>query len=433
VNSPDSDSHPGRLVASRALVVLASVAIMLALVVAYARQAAVDSDQFAHRATVALHDDSVRSLIAQQVTDELVLKNEEDLLAARPIIESVASEIVGGRAFTSLFRKAVRDLHRALFKRDPNTVTLTLTDVGTVLAAALEQVRPALADELQSTERVELVRSDIGSVSVTLADIAETVELLALFLLVLSLALVAGAIAIAPDRRQAVVELGVGAAVAGVVLVVAYSVARSIAVDHVEGPDEQAAARAVWQAFLGDLRTASWILAVSGAAVAAAAASLIKPAQFGEPLRVAANWVAREPRRPALRVLRGVAFVAAGIAVLVDRNGFSPCCSRSSSGSCTARRSTRRGSPSRRARGRSAGAGLPRRWPRPCSSLSSWRSSSAAAAPRRPRPRRDPATAAWSCASGASITSRCRPPTTRCPCRCRAGTRRSRSGRSSTS
>ena len=189
-----------------------------------------------------------------------------------------------------------------------------------MLAAALEQVRPALADELKATERVELVKSDIGSLSATLADVAETVELLALFLVLLSLVLVAGAIAVAPDRRQVVVELGVGAAVAGVLLVVAYSVARGVAVNHVQGPDEQAAARAVWQAFLGDLRTAAWILAVSGAAVAAAAASLIKPAQFGEPLRVAANWVSREPRRPALRVLRAAAFVAAGIAVLVDRN-----------------------------------------------------------------------------------------------------------------
>jgi hypothetical protein len=194
-----------------------------------------------------------------------------------------------------------------------------LTDVGTVLAAALEQVRPALADTLQSTQRVELVTSNVGSLSATLADVAETVELLALFLLLLSLALVAGALVVAPDRRQAAVELGVGAAVVGVLLVVAYSVARSIAVDHVQGPDEQAAARAVWHAFLGDLRTAAWILAISGAAVAATAASLIKPAQFGEPLRAAASWVSTEPRRPALRVLRSAAFVAAGIAVLVER------------------------------------------------------------------------------------------------------------------
>ncbi len=300
--------------------VLASIAIVLALVAAYARHAAVNSDQFANRATVALRDDSVRSLIAQKLTDEVVLKNQADLIAARPIIESVASDVVGGRAFTNLFRKAVRDVHRALFKRDKNTVTLTVADVGAVLAAALEQVRPELARKLQSTERVELVERNIGSLSATLANIAERVQLLAVLLLVLSLVLVAGALLLAPDRRQAVVELGVAVAAAGVLLVVAYSVARSLAVDHVDGPDEQAAARAVWDAFLGDLRTAAWILAACGVVVAAAAASLIEPRPFGEPLRVVGRWLGTEPRRPVLRVLRGVAFAAAGVVVLVERD-----------------------------------------------------------------------------------------------------------------
>jgi hypothetical protein len=309
-----------RQLAARVLVVLASLAIVLALVAAYARQAAVNSDQFANRATAALRDDSVRSLIAQKLTDEVILKNQADLLAARPIIESVAADVVGGRAFTNLFRKAVRDVHRALFKRDRNTVTLTVADVGAVLAAALEQVRPELAQKLRSTERVELVERNIGSLSATLADIAERIQLLAVLLLLLSLALVAGALFLTPDRRQTVVELGVGAAVGGVVLVVAYSVTRSLAVEHVDGPDAQAAARAVWDAFLGDLRTAAWILAASGVVVAAAAASLIEPRPFGEPLRAAGRWLATEPQRPALRVLRAAAFVAAGVVVLVERD-----------------------------------------------------------------------------------------------------------------
>jgi hypothetical protein len=103
-------------------------------------------------------------------------------------------------------------------------------------------------------------------------------------------------------------------------LLVAYSVARQVAVEHVQGPDEQAAARAVWDAFLGDLRTAAWIVAACGAVVAAAAASLVKPRPFGRPLRVAADWLASEPRRPAFLVLRGVTFVAAGVVVLVARD-----------------------------------------------------------------------------------------------------------------
>ncbi len=300
--------------------VLASLAAVLALVAGYARQTVVDSDQFANRATEALRDDSVQSLIAEKITDEVVLKNEADLVAARPLIESVASGIVGGRAFTELFRKAVADLHRSLFKHDKHTVALTIADVGTVLAAALQQVRPDLADEVGSSERVEVVRDDIGSLSATLVDIAERIRLLALVLVILALALVGGALWLSPDRRTTVIELGLGLAAAGAVIVVAYGITRSIAVDHVQGPDQQAAAGAVWDAFLGDLRTEGWLLAGAGAVMAAAASSLIRPLPFGEPVRVAAGWVAREPEATVWRVVRGLAFIAAGVLVLVDRN-----------------------------------------------------------------------------------------------------------------
>jgi hypothetical protein len=165
-----------------ALVGLAAITLVLALAAAYARHAAVSAEQFANRATEALRDESVRSLVAQKVTDEVVLRREADLIAARPLIESVAAGVVGGRAFTGLFHAAVQDVHRALFKRDRSTVTLTVADVGTVLAAALEQVRPALADRLRSTERVEIITRDIGELGEELVDIAERVRRLALLL-----------------------------------------------------------------------------------------------------------------------------------------------------------------------------------------------------------------------------------------------------------
>src|SRR3954468_7078780 len=124
-----------RRFAVRALVVAASAAMVLALVAGYVQRAAVNADQFANRATVALRDDSVRALIAERVTDELVLERAGDLIAARPLIESVVSSVIGGRAFTGLFRSGVRDVHRAVFAHDQDTVTLTLADVGTVVAA----------------------------------------------------------------------------------------------------------------------------------------------------------------------------------------------------------------------------------------------------------------------------------------------------------
>jgi hypothetical protein len=308
----------GRAIAVRAMAVAASVLLVLALVAGYTRRAAVDSEQFANRATEALRDESVRTLVAARITDDVVLKNAADLIAARPIIESAASGILGSRAFTNLFRGAVRDVHRALFDRDRDTVTLTVADVGTVLAAALEQVRPSLARRLEATERVELLERDIGSVSGDLARLADKVRVLALALLALSIGLAAGALALSRDRRRTVVELGAFVAAAGVLLIVAYGIVRSLAIGSVEGPEERAAAGAVWDAFLADLRSAAWILAGSGAVVAAAASSLIRPVDVREPLRRAAARLTTEPAHPVLRALRGIALVAAGIVVVVE-------------------------------------------------------------------------------------------------------------------
>ena len=307
----------GSPVLARTLAALAAAAITLALVAGYVRHAAVNSHQFANRATVALRDDSVRTLIAGKITDEVVLKHQSDLIAARPIIQSLSSSLIGSRAFTKLFRAGVRDVHRTVFDRDRDTVTLTVADVGTVLAAGLEQVKPSLAKDADATGRVEILKRDLGNTGGDLARLADKVRLLALILAALSVALAAGALIVSPDRRATVVHLGVGVAAGAVVVVIAYAILRSIAVNHVDSPDGRAAAGAVWDAFLQDLRTAAWVLAGSGAVVAAAAASLLRPMDVREPLRRTAAALTRQPARPALRVLRGLGLIALGLVVLL--------------------------------------------------------------------------------------------------------------------
>jgi hypothetical protein len=320
--TPRRDARPstGRRIAVWVLIVLACLATVLALMVGYARRAVFDSDQFANRATAALSDESVRSLIGEQVTDQLVLKNESDLIAGRPLIESVVSSVVGGGAFTGAFRAGVRDVHRAVFDGDQHTVTLALGDVGTMVAAGLEAVQPSLARRVEATRRVEVLRRDIGEVNATAARTADTIRLLAPLLLLVAILCAAGALWLSADRRRTVVRLAVGAAVGGLLLIVAYDVARSLAVGQVGGPEARAAVGAVWDAFLEDLHTAAWILAGSGAVVAAAAASLIRPVELDAPLRRAGAWLTREPARPALRVLRAVGLVAVGFVFLLARD-----------------------------------------------------------------------------------------------------------------
>ena len=308
-----------RSLAARVLVVLACVVPLLALIAGYARLAVVDSDQFANRATAALRDDSVKTLIADRITDDIVLRNEADLLAARPIIQSVAEEIVGGRAFTSLFRAAVRDVHRAVFNRDRNTVTLTVGDVGTVLAAALEKFLPSLAKQLDESGQVTVIKSDVGSLSASLARFADTVRVLAPLLSCWLVLLAARARRLRRPpphgRRPRHRHRRHGAA--------ADPRVRGAALDRAQPRPRRRAARrrrgGVGRV-PGDLRTGGLDRRRLGAVIAAAAASLIRPVDLREPLGAAFDWVTTEPRRPVMRVLRGLAPGRDGLLVIVERD-----------------------------------------------------------------------------------------------------------------
>ena len=115
-----------------------------------------------------------------------------------------------------------------------------------------------------------------------------------------------------PDRLAARLR---HAPPAGVVIVIAYTVARAIVLASVRDPEERAAAAGVWDAFLGDLRTLGWVLAGCGAVVAAAAASLIAPIEIEGPLRrgLAAGHD-RAGGGPGCGVARAAALIVAGAA-----------------------------------------------------------------------------------------------------------------------
>ena len=263
----------------------------------------------------------------------------------------------------------------------------------------------------------------------------QTITILAWLLLGVALAAGGGAIWLARDRRQAVIRLGVGAVIGGFLLVVALGITRSEVIDTGATSQERDAIGAVWDAFLKDLQTAAWILAACGAVVAAAAASLIRPIDIDLPLRRAYGWIAAEPERSWLRVVRGVALIAVGLVFVLDRDAVIRVV-------FTARRPV----PDLRGRERAALArvpaaprgGAPRRGdpapPPPSVDRCARRRDAHHRGRRLRRLRRDQhrgarrrsrATDTRSYAAAHSKTSRCRRRTTRCRCRCRAGTRSS--------
>src|SRR4051812_42944347 len=273
---------------------LAALVLGLAVVADHARTTLFDADSFAGHAAAILQDDHVRALVAEGVTDQVVLPRDGDLLAARPLIEGVVAGVIGSPPFRSVFEAGVRDVHRAVFSRDQSTVTLTLADVGTVAAEAVRAVRPKLAARIDGRD-VELLRRHVGSVTASLARTADRVKALALILLLAGLALAAAALAVAPDRRRAVFRLAVGGIVAGTAIAVVCIVARPIVLGTVAEGDPRAAAGAVWDELVGGLVRKGWLLALAGAVIAAAAASVLRPVGLGEVLRERAPALLHEP------------------------------------------------------------------------------------------------------------------------------------------
>src|SRR5688572_21960803 len=196
-----------RSVVGYVLVAVASLALAVAVVAAYVQYALVDSDQFANRAGAALQDERTRNAIATRVTDDLVLAQQGDLVAARPLIESAVSGVVGGGAFGGLFRSSVRDVHRALVKQDAGTLTLTLADVGLVVSDALERVRPDLASQVEDSGAVTVLTEDLGSAGERAVQIADAVRSIAIVALLIAIAAAAGALWLSRDRRGTVVRL----------------------------------------------------------------------------------------------------------------------------------------------------------------------------------------------------------------------------------
>ena len=314
-----ADRSGARRITSAALGVLAAVALLLSLLTLYANRVLLDSDQFANHVGAAVEKPAVKDEIGRRITAGIV-QTQPDLVAVRPIIEGVAAGVVGSGAFNDLLRAAVRDVHRAIFKRDQNTVTLTVADVGVVVSSALEQFAPKVAKQVRGRATAPILDGEPPDWLLDLARIADDVEPLAVILLVLAIVAAAIGFVLAPDWRRQVSLLGVAVAVVAVVMLIGYQITRSVVVDRVTDPDARAAVEATWDTFLDGLQTTLLIAAGAGVILAAATRSVIRPIRIERPVEEAWRRLTTVPERPAARAVRGVILVLAGLLIVLNRD-----------------------------------------------------------------------------------------------------------------
>jgi hypothetical protein len=307
-----------RWIGSVLLLALACAALLLGSLTLYARSHVLDADRFADQATGTLDDSNVRNAAATELTENVIEEAVPDLVTLKPIVESAVAALIGTEPFETAFRRAVRAAHRAVFEGERDDAVVVLANFGVLLRGAVATFDPALARRIPIGFDDRLLRLENGAAATDAAQIANRVRVLGIVLPLLSLALLAGAIAIAPERRRAVTRAGVAVGVIGLAMVVVMHTGRSLLEGSIDDDVESRAAGAIWDAFLDPLRTWYLVLAGVGLVAASAAASLLRPIDLDEPLRRAWQWVRREPETALGRALWATALAAAGLVMVLE-------------------------------------------------------------------------------------------------------------------
>lgn len=310
-----------RRLLSRLLAGLAVFGVLLAAIAAYAEQTLFDSEKFSNRAVSVLDDEAVQAQLANAITDAAI-QEAPNAIAARPLIESVAGVLVRSPALQSLLAKGVKDVHKAAIEGNEDTVVVTLANIGILIRQGLQAAAPKLADKISRQLDVTIVDEGDGDgegLVIDAAQLGTDLKVLHWILLALALGAAVGSVALAPTRLAGIRRLGRSLAIGGVAAVIVWQVGRGLIIARFEG-DAADAAGAVYNAFLGDLRT--WLLMLSGFGIVITAGAT----STREPLDVAGliarSWerLTTVPSGTPRRVARALVLVVVGIALIQNRD-----------------------------------------------------------------------------------------------------------------
>jgi hypothetical protein len=303
--------------ASVALLVVALAFIAIGSPLLYAREQIFNADELADKTVETLDDADLRNAIAHRVTEVLIRKVNPDLISVKPLLEAGTAGIVGTGAFKALLHAGVSNAYRSLVEGKDNPV-VTVANVGVLVTEALKQFQPQLARKVPPGFDTTLVKIGKGGWATDLAQGAEKIRALGLILPALGLLALVGSIALAPDRRRAVIRAGAGLALLGLVAVAGLIVIQAVIDARIEGDTNTGAFDAIWDAFVGPLQTSFLIVGGFGVIVASAASSALRPAEHGVFLRRAWGLLATEPTTTRGRLIWAACLTIAGLLMIFE-------------------------------------------------------------------------------------------------------------------
>jgi multisubunit Na+/H+ antiporter MnhB subunit len=289
------------------LLIAATIVTPLALTAVWLRGEVLVTHRYVHTITPLASNPAIDSAVASQITDALdakaqtVLPGQGNLLgkaldaSLRSYTQETIERFLRTSAFRVLWIQANTQAHAALVAALEGKQSQFIRPDGSVdidLSNALLAARTALGDAgIHAFDKLspsELQRGIVIAKPESLHRARNGVKLLkalALGLPILALALYVLAFAISRERRRTLSRVGISLILAGAAGLAAIAVGRYVYSHHVVGPDlPQAAARALYNAVLSDLRL--WFeLTALGGVLATAAGVIAGPSRAAVAVR----------------------------------------------------------------------------------------------------------------------------------------------------
>jgi hypothetical protein len=263
------------------LVLVAALTPLSALAVWVDREVD-DTDSYVAAMEPLALDPAVQNAVSIRVTDEVMKRF--DAGPYQEGVQDLVRDAVVSFAGTTAFRTAWNTVNRAAHKAVDEALTNGGDNAVSIdLAPVTERVKQQFGDaEVPFAERIPVAHAQITILEAgrlgTVRDVFHGLRIAGVWLPLATLLLAAGAVLLAvrgeraragdPARAGAVMGLGLALAVGAVLLHVAVSTGRGLALDDLPPDVDRPAAAAVYEALTATLRTTAWWVLAAGLVLA---------------------------------------------------------------------------------------------------------------------------------------------------------------------
>jgi hypothetical protein len=308
-----------RLTGTIALV-LGAVALAAAALLSVVRWSIYDREAFSDRTAAALRDSGVRDFVADRVTD-LIINQQPNLIAVRPLVLTAVDGLVSTRPFEGLARSAAEQAHELAFSEGAERVVIALPDVGVLVRDVLARADPGLSARIPTRVQQSLTTLGDGRPSelvLNLLRLGRRLQLNALILLIGGLLLFGVTLWFSDDRHYAAGQCGVALAVSGGLLLAVVPATRILL--HLLVKDDLSAGAAAGLAASYLDATRVWGVTYVGVGLIAAAGGSAFLDRFAPVaiVRRAVRWLTTPPERVLPRLGWAVLVLALGLSVALN-------------------------------------------------------------------------------------------------------------------